>query len=323
MKKKRNIRLCFFILMGMFLVITNSCKKEGNPVLTTTAVIYITQTTATCGGNITSDGGAAVTARGVCWSTNQTPTIADFKTTNSTGAGSFASIITGLTANATYYERAYATNSAGTGYGSVVSFTTPGTVTDIDGNVYSTVVIGTQVWMVENLKATRYRNADLIQNITDSTQWNMYLNTGAYCNYRNDISYANTYGHLYNWYAVNDSRNIAPAGWHVPSNVEWTTLTSFLGSNVAGGKLKEAGTVHWASPNTGATNETGFTALPGGYREGFYGTFEWITNYLYSWSSTEVDESNAWFGLMGYNFGDLSEGIYEKIFGFSVRCMKD
>jgi uncharacterized protein (TIGR02145 family) len=324
MRKKRNIWLYQFILMGIFSILTNSCKKDVIPVLTTTEVRYITQTTATCGGNITSDGGATVTARGVCWGTNQTPTIVDNKTTDSSGTGSFTSIITGLTANTTYYERAYATNSAGTGYGSVVSFTTPGTVTDIDGNVYNTVVIGTQVWMVENLKTTRYRNGDPIQNITDSTQWNIYLTTGAYCNYHNNVSYANTYGCLYNWYAVSDSRNIAPTGWHVPTNAEWTTLTNFLGGyTVAGGKLKEAGTMHWASPNTNATNETGFTALPGGYREGFYGTFELITNYLYSWSSTEVNASNAWFVLMGYNFGNMTEGIYDKIFGFSVRCIKD
>jgi len=126
--------------------------------------------------------------------------------------------------------------------------------------------------MMENLKTTRYCNGDLIQCITDSTQWNQYLTTGAYCIYRNNASNANTYGNLYNWYAVNDNRYIAPSGWHVPTDAEWTTLTIFLGGDMVSGKLKEAGTTHWASPNTAATNETGFTALPGGYRDdlGFF-----------------------------------------------------
>ena len=322
MKKNRNLRIFSFILIGMFLLFLNSCKKEGNPVLTTTAVIYITQTTATCGGNITSDGGAAVKARGVCWGTNQTPTIADNKTTNSTGTGSFTSIITGLAANTTYYERAYATNSAATAYGSVVSFTTPGTVTDIDGNVYNTVVIGTQVWLVENLKTTRYRNGDPIPYITDSTQWNRYLNTGAYCTYRNNNSYANTYGNLYNWYAVSDSRNIAPAGWHVPSDAEWTTLTSFLGGDTISGKLKEAGINHWSNPNTGANNETGFSALPGGNRDDL-GFFEYIGDYLYMWSSTGADATNGWYRFMDYKSKYIIKSVFDKTFGFSVRCIRD
>ena len=317
-------RIYTFILTGILLFTIDSCKKESNPLLTTTAVIYITQTLATCGGNITGDGGAAVIARGVCWGTNQTPTIADNKTANGTGTGSFTSIITGLTANTTYYERAFATNSAGTAYGSVVSFTTPGTVTDIDGNVYNTVIIGTQVWMVENLKTTKYRNGDPIQYISDSTQWNIYFNTGAYCTYRNDNSYANIYGHLYNWYAVNDNRNIAPSGWHIPSNDEWTTLTTFLGGiSVAGSKLKEAGTVHWASPNTGATNETGFAALPGVYRNGYDGMYNWISDLLYLWSSDKISSSTAYCQVMEYNYAESSYGFFEKIFGFSVRCLKD
>jgi len=323
-KKESNIWFFSHMILSFILILTNGCNREENPILSTTEVIYITQTTATCGGNITSDGGATVTVRGVCWGTNPAPTIADNKTTNGVGTGSFTSIITGLTANTTYYERAYATNSVGTAYGIVLSFTTPGTVTDIEGNVYNTVVIGTQVWMVENLKTTKYQNGDPIDYITDSTQWNKYLATGAYCNYKNDNSYANTYGRLYNWYAVNDSRNIAPKGWHVPTYTECTTLADILGGyTLAGGKLKEVGTTHWASPNTGATNETGFTALPGGQRGGFDGTFGWITIYFYSWSSTEVSSSNAWFMLMGSNFEKMSIGIYDKIFGYSVRCIKD
>ena len=150
-----------------------------------------------------------------------------------------------------------------------------GTVTDIDGNTYQTVKIGDQWWMAENLKVTCYRNGDAIPNITDGTTW-ASLSTGAYCEYNNDINNVATYGRLYNWYAVTDSRNIAPAGWHVPSDAEWKQLEMYLGMSQSeadatgwrgtdeGGKLKEVGTMHWNSPNTGATNESGFTALPGG-----------------------------------------------------------
>ena len=336
MKKKTNIWIYPFILMGMLLMLTNSCKKDDNsnnnnstgqiPVLTTTAVSNITQTIASCGGNITSDGGATVTARGVCWSTGQNPTIADNKTTDGTGAGSFTSNITGLTAGTIYYVRAYATNNTGTGYGSAMSFTTQGgttgTVTDIDGNVYHTVIIGTQVWMVENLKTTKYRDGTSIPNVTDGTAW-YNLTTGAYCDYANTPTNSAIYGKLYNWYAATDAHNIAPTGWHVPTDAEWSTLTTYLGGeSVAGGKLKEIGTTHWASPNTGATNETGFTALPGGYRyDG--GTFDGIGDVGYWWSATEDDAASAWYRVVYYSSSDVGRDDYDKELGFSVRCVRD
>jgi uncharacterized protein (TIGR02145 family) len=194
-----------------------------------------------------------------------------------------------------------------------------GTVTDIDGNVYHTVTIGTQVWMVENLKITKYRNGDAIPNVTDSTAW-YHLTTGAYCNYNNDINNATTYGRLYNWYTVNDSRKIAPTGWHVPTDAEWTTLTDYLGN--AGGKLKETGTAHWNSPNTGATNETGFTALPGGYRI-YNGTFRSIGNYGNWWSSTENTTDYAWSRDMGCSHSYVYRTSFIKIPGYSVRCVRD
>jgi hypothetical protein len=216
------------------------------PVLATADITEITETTAKCGGNISSDGGDTIIARGVCWSTNPTPTVADNKTTDGAGAGGFASFIIDLTASTTYYVRAYATNSAATGYGNEVSFATlfPGAVVDIDGNAYHTVTIGNQVWMVENLKVTHYRNGDAIPNVTDGTAW-LDLTTGAYCEYDNDVNNVATYGRLYNWYSVNDSRNIAPAGCHVPSDDDWQTLVDYLGGDaVAGGKMKEIGSTH-------------------------------------------------------------------------------
>jgi len=307
------------------------------PVLTTAAVSDITQTTAQCGGTVTSDGGSPVTARGVCWSTNPTPTVADNKTTDGAGVGSFTSSIIGLTAGTPYYVRAYATNSVGTGYGNEVSFTTsssPGTVTDIDGNIYQTITIGTQVWMAENLKVTHYSNGDAIPNVTNSETW-VGLTTGAYCEYNNDVNNVTTYGRLYNWYAVDDSRSIAPEGWHVPTDEEIKQLEMYLGLSQAeadatgwrgtdeGGKLKETGTTHWVSPNTGATNESGFSALPGGARN-YFGHFVSMGYRAFFWSSTEDDDSYyAWVRDLNYDRSGVDRGGGSKQNGFSVRCVRD
>ena len=330
------------IVLLFLVVLVVGCGNDDDPtgpdttlpVLTTSSVTNITQTTAQCGGNVTSDAGAAVTARGVCWSTSPTPTIADSKTTDGTGTGSFTSSLTGLTANTPYYVRAYATNSAGTGYGSTQPFTTvSGTVTDIDGNVYQTVTIGAQVWMAENLKVTHYRNGDPIPHVTDSATWSG-LTSGAYCEYNNDPSNVATYGRLYNWYAVYDSRNIAPEGWHVPTDEEWKQLEMFLGMSQSqadawlwrgtdeGGKLKETGTTHWISPNTGATNESGFTALPGGYRLD-NGTFIHVGDYANFWSSTVIGSYDAYPRRLYYNYSKVFRNGIRKEHGLSVRCVRD
>ncbi len=156
------------------------------------------------------------------------------------------------------------------------------TVTDIDGNVYHTVTIGTQVWLVENLKTTRYNDGTSIPLVTDSAAWSN-ADTSAYCWYNNDIANKNTYGALYNWFTVNTGK-LAIAGWHIPTDAEWTTLTDYLGGeSIAGGKLKETGTTHWRSPNAGATNESGFTALPGGHRD-VNGTFSAMGDDGFWWS---------------------------------------
>lgn len=198
-----------------------------------------------------------------------------------------------------------------------------GTVTDIDGNVYHTVTIGTQVWMVENLKTTKYRNGDPIPNVTGNAAW-AALTTGAYCWYFNDVTtYKATYGGLYNWYAAIDSRNIAPAGWHVPTDAEWTTVTTFLGGEVvAGGKLKETGTSHWSFPNTGATNATGFTALPGGGHMSD-GAFCYAGGFGYWWTSTASDASYARERDLGCSYAGVGRYYDGKQSGFSVRCVRD
>jgi uncharacterized protein (TIGR02145 family) len=195
-----------------------------------------------------------------------------------------------------------------------------GNVTDKDGNIYHTVNIGTQVWLVENLKVTRYRNGESIPNITDNAQWSN-LTSGAYCNYNNDINNVATYGRLYNWYAVNDSRGLAPAGWHIPIDAEWDILANFLGgSATAGGALKD--TILWKSPNTGATNSSGFSAFPGGYRS-LNGNFDYLGDYAFFWSSTEYNTSNAWRRTMNYNDSRVVRYNYDKRSGFSVRCVRD
>jgi len=202
-----------------------------------------------------------------------------------------------------------------------ITFQTTGTVTDYDSNVYKTVKIGDQWWMAENLKVTHYRNGDPIPNVTDATEWNA-LTTGAYCNYDNNSSNAEIYGRLYNWYAVTDS-NIAPEGWHVPSDAEWETLVNYLGGgSVAGGKLKETGTTHWNSPNEGATNESGFAALPGGYRtsDGYFGD---LGNYAHFWSSTENGSNTAWTRELYYYTARVYRYDAGKRFGYSVRLVRD
>ncbi|OVE79450.1 hypothetical protein BVY01_02480 [bacterium I07] len=200
--------------------------------------------------------------------------------------------------------------------------TVSNTVTDIDGNVYRTIKIGNQVWMAENLKGTHYRNGDPIAHVTRTSAWSN-LSTGAYCNYDNTVSNVSTYGRLYNWYAVNDSRKIAPAGWHVPTDAEWRTLVDYLGgSGVAGGKMKESGTLHWKSPNTGATNASGFSALPGGYRFS-HGSLGNVGYYASFWSSTVYTDDSAWRRKLIYDGSEVNRTHNYKHYGFSVRCVRD
>jgi len=197
-----------------------------------------------------------------------------------------------------------------------------GTVTDIDGNTYRTIKVGDQWWMAENLKVTHYRNGDPILNVNEAKNWSSLV-TGAYYNYDNDSSNAITYGRLYNWYAVSGNRNIAPTGWHVPSNTEWKKLVDYLGGAfVAGGKLKEAGTTHWASPNAGASNKSGFAALPGGYRN-YNGIFLSMGYYAYFWSSTEYGSYYAWYRRLYCIYAFFSRFNYYKQSGFSVRLVRD
>jgi uncharacterized protein (TIGR02145 family) len=204
--------------------------------------------------------------------------------------------------------------------------------TDYDNNNYPIVEIGTQVWMAENLKTTKYNDGTAIPNETDNTAWRS-LTTGAYSDYDNTPSTSITYGRLYNWYTVdnnagtkvasNGGKNVCPTGWHVPADAEWSTLTTYLGGvSVAGGKLKETGTTHWTSPNTGATNETGFTALPCGFHD-YDGTYDGIGNYGDWWSSTVFSTISAFNRDMYHDLSDVYRLADNNQSGFAVRCLQD
>jgi uncharacterized protein (TIGR02145 family) len=198
------------------------------------------------------------------------------------------------------------------------------TVKDTCGNVYDTVHIGTQVWLKQNLKTTKYSNGDAITNVTNNATW-AALKAPAYCDYNNEPDSSVIYGRLYNYYTVADTNThkLCPTGWHVPADAEWTTLTTYLeGESVAGSKLKEAGLAHWTTPNTDATNETGFTALPGGIRYD-NGAFNYVGRYGSWWSSSENNTTSAWYRYMYYNNSNVYRYSNNKELGFSARCLRD
>ncbi len=306
------------------------------PTITTSSPSSVGVDTVVIGGNISNDGGSSIVLRGVCYSTSPNPNMGNQRTEDGSGIGSFNTILRGLTSSTTYYARSYAKNSNGVVvYGNEVSFTTslpglrcPGTptVTDIDGNIYNTVQIGNQCWTQSNLKVSKYRNWDTIPTgLSDSAWFN--TTSGAYAIYINDPVNDSLYGKLYNHYAVTDSRGLCPTGWHVPSDGEWTILENHLsGSIVAGGALKSTSTQPtpggWASPNTGATNSSGFTATPGGLRD-TNGVFSTIPAYGCWWSSSVSSASDAWYRRLNYDFIYVYRYDYSRTLGFSVRCLKD
>ena len=327
-----------------------SCKKDivqpgtGVPIIVTSQVTSIVSTSAVSGGNITSDGGASVTARGVAYGSAQNPTTTNSTTSNGTGTGVFTSTITGLNASTQYYVRAYAVNSVGTAYGNEVSFSTSAppfpcgtsTVSDVDNNTYNTVQIGTQCWTQSNLKVSKYRNGDNIPTGLSNSAW-QNTTSGAYAIYDNNPVNDGLYGKLYNHYALTDSRGLCPTGWHVPSDGEWKVLTKYLDpsadtttigmqSLTAGGALKSIATLPtsegWASPNTGATNSSGFTALPGGGRN-YDGVFFSMSSYGYWWSSSVSSGSSAWGRYLFFFNGTIYRNLSTRSNGSSVRCLKD
>jgi uncharacterized protein (TIGR02145 family) len=316
-------------------------KEYNLAELTTSAISALTSSSATTGGNISEDGGTSVTSRGVCWNTAGTPTLSDDTTINSLGTGIYISNITGLTPNTIYYIRAYATNSVGTAYGNQLSFVTDPVIwADIEGNSYNVIRIGTQLWMKENLKTTKYNDNTAIPNVIDSIQWTTLI-TPSYCWYNNNASsYKNTYGALYNWYTIEKGK-LCPTGWHVPSDAEWTILESYLilnGYNYDGtttdNKIAKAlaSPTGWASSSSmGAVgntdypakrNATGFSALPGGFRAKD-GAFRLVGRSGNWWSSSLNSSTYAWFRYFDYTYSNVGRSDIIMRYGFSVRCIKD
>tara|TARA_Y100000589_G_scaffold285621_1_gene285256 strand:+ start:22752 stop:24725 length:1974 start_codon:yes stop_codon:yes gene_type:complete len=298
--------------------------------LTTTAMLCITETSAVSGGNITANiGGGPIGTRGVCWGTSPNPTTEDNSSvTYILGAYVFPSKLSGLTENTTYYVRAYAINSAGTAYGNEISFTTSyivpqygNGVTDIDGNIYQSVIIGEQEWTAENLRTSKYSDGTTIPNVTDYDQWGS-LTTGAWSYYDNDSQYENDYGKLYNWYSV-ETGKLCPAGWHVPSDAEWTVLIDYLTANGACGIVNQSlkSTTGWINPHDGTsangTNDFGWNGVPGSFRDANWSFGAAPGAFGIYWTSNEESSEDA--------FCRINFGTHKRIkrFGYSVRCLKD
>jgi len=416
-----------------------SFTTSGNPTVTTEVITSITDNSAVSGGNVTDDGGSSVTAKGICWSTSQNPTIADSNTNDGTGTGSFVSNLTGLAGNTTYYVRAYATNSLGTAYGNQLNFTTdeelvitvtsptnqshwvgeesrlitwtdnitgnvnielfkggsieasiasdvtgnsydwtiPNTLTegidytikvssvdngsifdfsedfeivmpleDIDGNKYKLIKIGVQWWMAENLKTTRYSNSDPLLDGTGVGDISGNYTAKYYFAYNDVAGNVDTYGRLYTWAAAMDGatgsdtnpsnrQGVCPTNWHIPSDAEWKEMEMHLGMSPTdanadglrgtdqGGQLKEAGTTHWNSPNSDLNNSSGFTALPGGYRNDNPGNFSGLNTLGHFWTSAAAAGNDSWYRELSFNTDQIIRDKWLKNFGRSVRCVKN
>lgn len=323
-----------YCLLVIVLVGTGCKKKDINlPVVHSEGIRDATTNTAMAGGWITDDGGGEVQDCGVCWSETPSPTVGDNIISAGTGTGTFMVTVTGLTANTLYYLRTYATNEEGTAYGEEMFMKTmTGSVTDIDGNVYPTVMIGSQEWMAKNLAVTHYRNGESIAQVTDATSWEE-TESGAYCWYENDYpNYGQYYGALYNWYSLIDSRNICPVGWHIPTIEEWNTLFDYLGSTLQiTTKLKSAVTdnsqhhvapPYWDTYNGGATNETGFSGFGAGWRTPDGKNFEVLCLTAKWWSISIEDTGGLGVWITSDNYMSPNQ-LFIWSSGLSVRCVKD
>ena len=307
---------------------------EGTPQVATLPPVSVGSVGAICRVAVGSNGASPVVERGVCYGTTELPEVGGSSVLASSTAGSFQVQLAGLQPGVTYFARAFATNAEGTAYGNQVSFTTVfasylnpsityGSMTDQEGNSYATVVIGTQEWMAENLRSSTYANGDTIPKVANANQWTQ-LTTGAWVHYGNNSNYDIPRGKLYNWYTIADPRNVCPTGWRVPTDAEWTVLTDYLGGmSVAGGKMKSTGTEIWIAPNGGATNESGFSGLPGGFRSSIDGTYGYINGNAWWWSASEAGEDIAWIRNVSIYFETIDRGAFNLNNGISVRCLRD
>ncbi|PBQ32179.1 hypothetical protein CNR22_10480 [Sphingobacteriaceae bacterium] len=288
------------------------------PTLKTNNPTSVTQSSAVCSAILQSVTSKPITSIGFCWSTTAKPKITNFVKTYTASVFTgytYSLTLSGLTNNTVYYVRAYATNADGTAYGDEIKFkTTYGSVTDYNGNVYGTVIIGGKEWMTENLRVNRFNDGTSIPFVNNTTSWSS-LSTAGYCNYNNASTTLPAYGKLYNWYCVNSTRNIAPLGWHVANSSDWLALENELGSNAAA-KMRIVGNDYWYY-NTG-TNESGFSGTGCGYcdqsqyfRDQTYSAYFWING-----SSTSAKSLN-------YSYTSLNTYYMYATSGLSIRCVKD
>jgi uncharacterized protein (TIGR02145 family) len=343
--------------------ITYTINNPGQlATISTLPIGNISSNSAVSGGNISNNGGTTITQRGIVWSTLPNPTTADNLTNNGNGVGNFISDLAGLQANTIYYTRAYAINSAGTAYGDELNFTTLedggmqylphscgvdsvhninlnyGSMTDQDGNIYKTIVIGGKEWMAENLFANHFRNGEIIELVADGGTWDGMTSAASSWMFNDSLNYNCPYGKLYNWYAVSDPREICPTGWHMPTDAEWNELISVVDPNynptatsgiaqsiIAGGLLASESNRWINSSNNFFSNEYGFSALPSGYRDNNYvnGSFSDISYYSYFWSGSQYGPNTAYYRFIQYNNSEIFRNNITKVYGMSVRCVRD
>ncbi len=347
---KKHAFILIFLILGF---VFYSCNKKEQPVLNTPKVHDVTFNTATVDVSIVDDGGSDISQMGVCWSTSQGPTISNVCEFASLTQNSFTIKLKNLLPNSNIYLRAFARNNVGLSYSNEVVFKTKpstnkvylnpyipyGSVTDIGGRSYATVSIGNQVWMAENLSTSKFSNGDSIPMVYDNLPWQQatVIQSPAACFYNNDSINDTPMGKLYNWYAVIDSRNVCPSGWHIPSDAEWSQLIVHLDSltivgddvesSLVGAQIKSTGLQFWLAPNTGAVNQSGFSALPGGKRPAtglYYPIFEYYSYYGYFWSSTSSQTPGlAYDRYLDYASTAILRTTSPKGEGKSVRCVKD
>ena len=308
------------------------------PVISLRSVNVITQTSARTSSYLEYSGRSPVVKKGICWSTLANPDTSGNKIFNNDAINGFNINLTGLNLNTRYYLRAFAINNDGVEYSNEIAFTTLpeihyGSLADIEGNRYKTIRIGAHTWMAENLKTTKYSDGSPVPMITDDLEWGN-LSSGAYCWYNNDTINRNNYGGLYNYYTITDNRHICPLNWHIPTDEEWSTLPtcsnnccfSFNGGTEFRCMIKEPGSEHWLT-NPNGTNETGFTVLPGGVRQGLdyseinpLGRFLVIGYYAFFWEASGEEYSLSSNSLIAYREWHFSHTPKN---GYSIRCVED
>ncbi|HKG05556.1 MAG TPA: fibrobacter succinogenes major paralogous domain-containing protein [Pedobacter sp.] len=295
-------------------------SKANLPAVTTNAIDELFPNYAKGAMTIVGNGGSDILHSGLCWSTSQNPTTSDNKTDAGLQTPTYELVMKPLKPNTTYYYRAYATSKAGTAYGKQVNFKTGqfnyGKMVDVDGNGYRTIKIGNKTWMADNLRVTSYRNGELIPYVVDNDSWNL-ATKGAYTYYNRDPKNNVPYGKLYNWHAVNDGRNLAPVGWHIPTAEEVRELNHYLNFD----DFQDTGTEYWEMPNS-ATNKNGFAAVGSGICHG-PANYQLMHKAAMFWTSDQFSlEAGRSFNIMN-NHADHGDGIEYKTAGLAIRCVKD